>query len=203
MISKDVYEKLENRFKDVASWAIWSPAENGENPAGKHNTGNMDVFKDDNLLDKLHANFVLVALNAGEHDVRKDGYTGSWRMFHSDDTQKQQDYKLRYAFQDTPIWGSYMTDLIKNHPDKNSVKVLEHIKEYPQVLQDNIEVLKEELNIIGGKPVLIALGRSVESILKKELGNQYEVVYLTHYSHMISADTLKENVNTLLKNLEK
>src|SRR5699024_7650462 len=129
---------------------------------------------------------------------RNDGYTGSWRMFHSDDDKRQQDYKMRFAFKDTPIWGSYMTDIIKSHPDKDSTQVKKHVKENPDVLKENVEVLKKELSILGGNPTLIALGRDVERWLKKELGNEFNIADLTHYSHFISQDSLREEVLELL-----
>jgi len=198
MITKNVYEQLEENYKDQASWAVWAPV--GESP--KSNTGDMSVFEDPNILNILHNNYVLVALNASEHAERKDSYTGSWRMFHSDDDGRQQDYKMRFAFKDTPIWGSYMTDIIKDHPDKSSEQVIKHVQNNPNVLQENIKELKKELSILGGKPTLIALGRKVETWLRKELGDEFNIVYLAHYSNYIGEVKYREKTLELLEELE-
>ena len=112
MISQKVYDELNKRYSDVASWAVWSPV--GEKH--KSNTGDMTVFDNKDLLSVLKADVVFVGLNASVHEEREDGYTGSWRMFHSDDNKRQRDFKLRFALKDTPYWGSYMTDIVNNSP---------------------------------------------------------------------------------------
>lgn len=198
MIKKSVYELLEANYKDQASWAVW--AQVGVTP--KSNTGDMSVFESPDLLNILHDNYVLVALNASEHAERKDGYKGSWRMFHSDDDGRQQDFKMRFAFKDTPLWGSYMTDIIKDHPEKNSDQVIKHIQKNPDVLKKNVEELKKELSILGGSPTLIALGREVENWLKKELSDEFNIVYLPHYSSRVEKVKYREKVLELLQSLE-
>src|SRR5690625_640649 len=106
-------------------------------------------------------------------------------MFHTDDDERQQDVKMRFEFKDTPIWGSYMTDIIKNHHDKSSDQVIKHVQKNPNVLKENIKEFKKELSILGGNPTLIALGRNVENWLRKELGDEFNIVYLAHYSNYI------------------
>lgn len=198
MMNKNVYEQLEAKYKDVASWAIWAEVVD----TVKSGTGDMSVFQDPNILEKLHGNFVIIAMNASEHAERKDQYEGSWRMFHSDDNRRQQDFKMRYAFKDTVLWGSYMTDLIKNHPDKNSDQVIEHIKQNPHVLEENIGFLKDELNILGGNPVLIALGNNVDEWLRKGLDDSYTIVKLPHYSaQQINKENYRKATIKLLESL--
>lgn len=199
MMNKKVYQALEAKYKDLASWAVW--ADVGETV--KSNTGDMSIFQEADILNQLHGNFVIIAMNASEHAERKDKYEGSWRMFHSDDNSRQQDFKMRYAFKDTALWGSYMTDLIKNHPDKDSSQVIQHIKNNPDVLEENIGFLKDELQILGGNPVLIALGGEVEKWLRKGLDDTYKLVKLTHYSHLISKENYREEALSLLKSVNE
>lgn len=197
MIETKVYDELKKKFKDVASWAIWSTE---DLQAGqKLHTGDMSVFDNPNLLDIIHSNFVFVGLNASVHAPRKDGYTGSWRMFHSDDNENQQDYKMRYAFKDTLFWGAYMTDLIKDHPEASSEKVKEYIKDNPEILTRNIKVLREELEILGAKPILIALGRCTETYLNRHLKGEYTILYLNHYSDRIGDETLRDKTLKLIE----
>lgn len=197
MINQETYNDLEEKYKDVASWAIWSPE--GDTPTS--NTGDMTVFDNPDLLNLLHSDFVFIALNASVHAERKDGYTGSWRMFHSDDNRRQKDFKLRYAVVGTPYEGSYMTDLIKNHPDKNSNEVQKYCRNNPQTVVDNIEVLKEELKILGGKPVLVAMGKIVYEYLKENcIGENYEIVAIDHYSFAgTSKQELREQLLSHIK----
>lgn len=192
MIDKKVYDKLEEEYKDVASWAVWTPID----VLPTSNTGDMTVFDKPDLLDIIHNDYVLVALNASEHAERKDGYTGPWRMFHSDDNRRQLDFKLRYAIVDTPFEGAYMTDIIKNHRDKNSDQVLKHCRENPQTLVDNLEVFREELETLGGKPVIVAIGGDTYNILSKSnLKEDYEISMINHYSAQnVKKERIREQV---------
>ena len=161
----------------------------------------MTVFDNPNLLNIIHSNFVFIGLNASEHAERKDGYTGSWRMFHSDDNERQRDYKLRYALVGTQYEGSYMTDIIKNHPDKNSREVEKFCKANPEVITENIEILKEELKILGGKPVLIAMGDTVYNYLtSSDIKEDYQIIKITHYSYRAkNKESLREEVLRTLR----
>lgn len=201
MIDKKVYDKLKEGYKDVASWAVWSPVDEGEKARPTSNTGDMTVFDKPDLLNVIHNDYVLVALNASVHADRKDGFTGPWRMFHSDDNRRQKDFKLRYAVVDTPLEGAYMTDVIKNHPNKNSGQVVAYCKENPQTIVDNIKVLKEELEILGGKPVLVGMGQAVYDYLSESsLKDDYEIVMINHYSYTaVTKDMLREQVLKLAK----
>ena len=59
MISRQNYNDLLERFWDVASWAMWlKPI--GDRP--KSNVGNLSIFNDPNLLEKINKGFVFVGL---------------------------------------------------------------------------------------------------------------------------------------------
>lgn len=200
MITKEIYDALEKRFGQTSSWGLYTKHSKGQDENGKDirptaDTGDMSVFDIPDLPNHLTRMAVFVGLNLSVHNNRKDGYTGPWWNFHSDDDSKQKDFKLRYALKDTPYAGSYMTDVIKNHPNKSSSEVVAYIRKHPEVLTENINILREELSILGGNPVLIALGRDVERYLNEHLGNEYTIIYVTHYSDAIS----KENFSAELK----
>lgn len=197
MISKKIYENLSKEFGDVASWSIWSKV--GEKDSS--NTGDMSVFSDPKELDKLGRKIVFIALNASEHADRSDGYTGSWRMFHSDDDAVQKDYKLRYMLVNTPFEGNYITDIIKNHPEKKSDILKKHIRNYPETVSENIKVLKKELKMLGGNPIIIAFGGYAHELLKNNLDTDHTLLKMTHYSHFINKESLRiEAINLLLNN---
>lgn len=160
----------------------------------------MSVFEDPNLIGNFKTDFVFLGLNQAEH-IRKDGYKGSWANFHSDDNIRQNDFKLRYALKDTPYWGSYMTDVIKSHFDTNSENVKKDIAEDKIVVEEHIEILKKELDILGGKPVLVALGGYVYDLLTKYLKGEYKIVKVYHYSHRINKEKYREHLLEVLENI--
>lgn len=186
MISQKVYGELKEKYGEISSWAVWNPDD------VKSNTGDMTVFSETDLLDTLHSNFVLVGINESVHADRKDGFTGSWTNFHSDDESIQKDFILRAALKGTEFWGSYMTDAVKYHSDENSARVGKFIKENSDVLATNIKALKNELKILGDNPRLIAMGRMTEGWLRENLGDEYEIFYMRHYSNGASVKEVRD-----------
>lgn len=200
MVSIEVFEKLKNEYGDAASWAIWSKV--GKTP--KSNIGDLSVFDDPKLLNKLNTKFVFVGLNVADHN--SDAEIQEWSNFHSDDLKKGQDFKMRYAFEGTPCWGAYITDIIKDFKETDSSKVKKNIykKGKPtELLEDNIRKFKKELEIIekgqGSKPVLLALGGEVRRILENFFVSEgYTVIGLKHYSYRISKENLKREYDEIL-----
>ncbi len=184
-MDKKSFETLKERYGDVASWCIWAP----ELDRPKSNVGNLTVFDDPELYKKVNPNFAFIGLNVS--GARKpDAIIVPWESFHSP-YGRHHDYKLRYALKDTPYWGSYITDLIKNFPELHSENVVSFMKRNPDVLKQNIDEFREEMAILG-KPVLVALGGTVYDLLKKTVGNEFQIVGIKHYSYTIS----KENYRT-------
>ena len=58
-------------------------------------------------------------------------------------------YKIRYAVKDTPFWGAYMTDIIKDFPEKESNNIMTYLKDNPSMVADNIISFEQELEDIG------------------------------------------------------
>ena len=127
-----------------------------------------------NLLSELNPNVVLVALNFSE-DVNHKPFEN----FHAGG--KFQDYKTRYAIRDSPYWGGYMTDIIKNHPEKKSDGLVKYLKTHPDEVQSNVESFRQELRDIGANTKLVAFGKAVHDILKKNLP-EFEIVKIPHYA---------------------
>ena len=83
---------------------------------------------------------------------------------------------------DTPYWGSYLTDAIKRHADVDSRKVMKYLKDNPDVERDNMDELRRELAILGDVHALVAMGNDAAAILKRNLGDEYDVLKVVHYS---------------------
>jgi len=191
MISLELFNHIKESYGDVCSWALWDEA--GEKP--KSNMGNMDILDpgiNPNLLDVLHTDIVMIGLNVSR-DVNFDR---PFRNFH-DPSPDANDFKIRYAFQDTYYCGAYMTDLIKNTMIKSSRELLVYLRSNKLELQENIYNLQYELDDINAsKPLILAFGQDTFNLLAKFLprGNYSNLIKLTHYSHYISKEDYKENV---------
>jgi hypothetical protein len=192
LITKEKFYSIKEKYGRVASWAIW--AHEGEKP--KSNMGDLTVLDPEinkNLLSELNPNVVLVALNFSENVDHKP-----FENFHAGG--KFQDYKTRYAIRDSPACGGYMTDIIKDYPEKESDRLVEYLKTDKAIEQSNVEYFRQELRDIGAKkPKLVAFGNDVYDILKRNLP-EFEVVKIPHYAHFISKEKYREQVKTTLQN---
>lgn len=85
-----------------------------------------------------------------------------------------------------------MTVLEKDCEEPDSSKI--------SVDEKSLKKFREEIQLIG-RPVLIALGRKVESALKKEFGEDFEIVEIEHYANYGTKEDYKESVMSVLKNI--
>ena len=178
MIDIKKLEFIKQKHGGYASWAVWADA--GEKP--KSNIGDMSIFDLDSnpaLLDVLKSNVVMVGLNISRP------FSEPFRNFH-DSNARANDFKLRYAFQNTEYYGAYMTDVIKRFQMVNSNDVLEHLNAHPALIEQNIKSFREELTDLNSKaPTILAFGVGAYKILSENLrsGEYSQLTKLTHYSH--------------------
>jgi len=195
MIEIDRYNKLKEKYGHTSSWTIWKE----EDSTPKSNTGDMSVFNDDNLCSILHDDYVFVGLNGSSTHGTQENI--SWKNFHSD-YSGQNDFKLRYALKDTNFWGCYITDVIKDYFEVDSEKVMKYLKDNPDIISKNIEILRNELEILSDKkPVLIAIGNDSYNILNRYLKEEYKILKIMHYSNWISKENYRQKVLEVLKNV--
>ena len=172
---------------------MWKKIDKKDKPTSK--IGNVSFFKSPTkeLLSILNPNIILVGLN-----VSKD-VNGLFQNWHSTSTSAK-DYKLRYALLNTPLWGSYMTDIIKKYPEMDSKKVTSYLKKNPDVEKENIEEFKKELNMLGSvNPILIAQGNETYNILKRNIKDtSFTILKVTHYSAHISKEKLRVEYEKLI-----
>lgn len=176
------YERVRKDYGYCASWAVWANSDGRP----KSNIGDLTVFDERTfpILNIVKPEFILVGLNLSG-DI--DG-SPPFSNFHSMKSSAQ-DYKLRHALQNTPLWGAYLTDAIKNFPELSSSKVVLHLKQNPDLAKENIASLKREIGEIGGpEPVVFALGRAAYELLTEYLGRKLRIVKLPHYSQYIAKE---------------
>jgi hypothetical protein len=188
MVSRALYESIAKVYGYVGSWAIWAKA--GEKP--KSNISDMSVFdldKNPYVLEHAQTDTVMVALNF----ARDVAFDQPFMNFH-DANPHGQDYKIRFAFEGTKFYGAYMTDIIKDFPMLSSVEVLKYLKSNPSTIKEQVDRFRQELKFIGSsKPILLAFGKDVFNILKREMRkDEYlSLIQLTHYSHQISKENYR------------
>lgn len=119
-MDRATFELIKRKYGHFASWAIWADA--GTKP--KDNVGSLSIFDidhDDSCLQLLNPECVFVGLNISRPIESPLG------NFH-DPRPQAMDYKLRYAFKNSPFWGAYMTDIIKDFEQKASGKVMDYLR---------------------------------------------------------------------------
>lgn len=106
MIHHDKFDFIKNKYGHYASWAVWG--DEGAKP--KDNIGDLSIFdleRNFSILPILNPDVVLVGLNISRP------IETPLANFH-DSRPQSMDYKIRYAFKNSPYWGAYMTDIIKD-----------------------------------------------------------------------------------------
>ena len=116
-MDKNTFELIKSKYGLHASWAIWG--EEGNTP--KSNMDDLSFFEDNQILSKLNPNIVLVGLNFSVSGV----VLKPFQNFHG---QGGGAFKIRYALKHTAFWGAYMTDIIKDFPEKESHNVMKDRK---------------------------------------------------------------------------
>lgn len=164
-------------------------AEPSEKP--KSNIGDITLFDletNPSLLQNLTPTVVMVGLNISR------SFSEPFRNFH-DPSPKANDFKIRYAFQNTEYYGAYMTDIIKNIERVDSNDLLADLKEDPALSRQNVAAFREELHDVTQRaPIILAFGSAAHAILARNLReDEYSaLVKLTHYSHYLGKEAYRD-----------
>ena len=193
MISQNQFNFIKSKYQYWSSWAIW--ADQGDTP--KSNVGDLSVLDPNTnpkLLSTLNPNIALVALNISRGDI-----TLPFGNFH-DARSEATDYKIRYATNDTPLWGAYMTDIIKDFEEKISGKVKSYLRENRDFEKENVDFFVQELSDIGAtNPTLIAFGNESYDILKRNLNNEFKIHKIPHYANYSSKEKYRQQIKEVME----
>jgi len=193
MVSQNEFNFIKSKYQYWSSWAIW--ADQGDTP--KSNVGDLSVLDpntNSKLLPTINPNIVLVALNISRGDI-----TLPFGNFH-DARSEATDYKIRYATNDTPLWGAYMTDIIKDFEEKISGKVKSYLRENRDFEKENVDFFVQELSDIGAtKPTLIAFGNESYDILKRNLKNEFKIHKIPHYANYSSKEKYRQQIKEVME----
>ena len=194
MIDQDKFEFIKKKYGHCASWAIW--ANEGLKP--KENIHDLSMFNiecDTCILSMLNPNIVLVGLNISRSIIEKESFAN----FH-DSNPHAMDYKIRYALRNSPYWGAYMTDIIKDREQKNSGKIMSYLSVNKTFEEENIKIFRDELQDIGSRnPELVAFGKDTYTILTRHFKNEFKILKLPHYSNYTAKEKYRDEVKNILK----
>ena len=191
MITLEKFNFIKDKYQYLSSWAIWAKADH----LPKSNVGDLSVLdpiQNKNLLSMLNPNIVLLGLNISRGDIKRP-----FGNFH-DTRPAATDYKIRFAFEGSPFWGGYMTDIIKDFEEKISGKVKTFLRNNRDFELENINLFREELKDIGSEnPTLIAFGNETFDIINRHLKDEFKIFKVPHYAHFISKENFREEVKTI------
>ena len=191
MISQETYITLLNEFGFSSSWTAWSAPANG-NWKSKDSVSDMSLFTDaDKITTVLNGNYIFAGLNPSVHDIAAYQVV-AWDNFHSSDTKRSQDYKLRYALRGTKYWGSFITDVYSGIAEVNSNAAMRKVTE--SKTNESVEKILCIREILGGTATIVAIGNKAFSVLKKNLPSDIELKKITHYSSYVNIEKYRDMV---------
>lgn len=209
----EVFQQVREAYGTCASWAVWDQGACERlryqpdprvpsfflNRAVKRLNAVNSQADLDGLGWELDPHVVLVALNFAERtgEVRDVVSRLNFHAFH-EETTVTSDQRLRDACCGTPLWGGYITDLVKMHrgvvqPVRNSSAAeVARLLRSSEFRRDQINGLVAELQLLGcSDPLIVSLGNDVHRVLsslsvtdrlKEICGQGTRVVKVTHYS---------------------
>ena len=137
MNKKELFNNIKSKYGGVGSCAIWEKIDINKKPT--YGIGNISLFEDDKTIERFNPDIVFVGLNISKKIEEP------FANFHSKSV-RANDFKLRYAIQDTCLEGAYMTDIIKDFEEKISGKVISYLRKNPEFLKSNLLSFKEEID---------------------------------------------------------
>ncbi|MDB4071208.1 hypothetical protein N9512_01965 [Amylibacter sp.] len=183
------YNLIKEKYGLLSSWAVW--AEASDKP--KSNMGDLSIFNDPQTIEYLNENIIFVGLNISRGSIKEP-----FANFH-DANPRATDFKTRYALKNTPYWGGYMTDIIKNYSEVDSGQIPKYLKDNPDIEANNIKVFEEELDDLGSEnPLIIAFGTLTFKILLRNFKRRYKIKKIPHYASHGSKEKYREVVKEIL-----
>lgn len=200
MITLEKFNYIKEKHGHYASWAIW--ANQGDKP--KSNIGDLSVLdpaKNENLLSQLKPNVIFVGLNISRR------IEIPLANFHSSNP-RATDFKIRFAFKNSPYWGGYMTDIIKDFEERVSGKVEKYLREHKEFERQKVKEFCQELTNIGAiNPTLIAFGKVTFKVLKRNpeilktnLNGEFKIRGIYHYAYWrVNKENYRAHVRSICR----
>jgi hypothetical protein len=189
MVDRETFNRIKEKHGPHASWAVWAEPD-GRPKAHEGDLTVLDPDQNPALLGILRSDVVMLGLNLSTDVPPPLG------NFHSA-KPGGQDYKIRFAFTNTPFYGAYMTDMIKQVVMLKAGKLMRYLAEKPHIVAESVERLLEEFDDLKAEsPAVIAFGGSAYLLAAKHLpANRYSrLVRVTHFADFISQTAYRERI---------
>lgn len=196
MISLEHFEKIKCRYGSQASWAVWG--KRGERPKdGMDDLSMFEGLKLKNTLEQIHTKYILVGLNISTSSIRN-----KLQNFHG---KNGEVYKVRFALEGTKLWGSYMTDILKDFPESKAVNVERFLmsEEGQEREKINIKTFNEEMEYVQGiNSHFIAFGDTVFNLLNKYYKNSNQITKIPHYGYRVPKEVYRCMLHTIIEQID-
>lgn len=169
MIDRVKFDEIKTKFGAFVSWALWNNEDESDINIIEHN------------LPLLNVNWILIGLNISK-PVRV------WGNFRGG----KHDRKLKIAFNNSFVRGSYMTDLIKK-VEKSSTEIEKELRCGELDISKHVKFFTEELELlcVNDKTKFIVFGNVARNIYDEYYERNFpenKVYYLNHYSSRNTTD---------------
>lgn len=196
-ISSEKFERIRDSFGMHTSWAVWSPV--GATP--RSNVGDLSIFDDKNILEKLNPDIILVGLNGstgGSVETAAPPRNENFANFHST-YSLATDFKIRHATLGTALEGAFMTDVIKHHYETDSSKMVKTLRDNREYEKEKVREFFREIATVSQSPTIFAFGGAVYELITKYNVECFKVYRLYHYAHRMSKENFREETIKTLK----
>ena len=161
-------------YSAFISWATWN----------ENDISDRSMFDSIEIIKKLQSDRIILGLNASVVDdnsslIESQKYGG----FHCQHTGGRDRWLLD-ATKNTPFEYAYMSDTLKVK-ETDSGKLKRILKNNPELEEEQLKLLINELSLLGNNLKIIVIGKDAEYFLKKIIDSfdgtiQYEVI--PHYA---------------------
>ncbi|HNO71524.1 MAG TPA: hypothetical protein PKO16_07135 [Bacteroidia bacterium] len=155
------FQNITEKYGRYGGWAIWDFVRSRVLEASTD-----CVYSNISLLNSKH---IIVGLNVSA------SINGNWRNFRGG----KHDRKLKYAFNDTFLRGSYITDLYKDIIDPDSLSFHNKIKGEKEIIQQHVDSFVQEMSDIGANSETIYIVLGTE---KSVTGNHFSRYFQSHFA---------------------
>jgi hypothetical protein len=185
VITEKDFIEIKDKHSRYGSWAIWSYEKKNEKSVN-------EIYEN---INSLHSNYVIIGLNISS--LVKD-----WSNFRGG----RHDRKLKYAFNNSKIKGSYMTDLFKDIVNPVSTNFYKYILDELELISENVKLFCEEMkNVkISNETKFIIMGTKTSNtgkLFQKYFSCFFPDNVIIYHRHYSSRGTDKAWVESVWKDL--
>ena len=187
MLDRDTFDRIKQKHASYASWAVWAEA---DKPA-KSNMEDLEVLdpdKNPRLLAILKNDVIMLGLAISAP------LSDPFQNFHGPSGGA---YKIRYAFEDTPYYGAYMTDFIKGVVIPEASSARRYLAQHPLVVRENVGRLLAELDDLrAARPTILTFGRDTYRLVADNFPREKysRLIPVMSYGNYISQENYREAV---------